>query len=363
MSQIAARLGIQQRVLPRYRLAFFDVLAEAAPCGAALFAGQARPGEGIDEGEHPARAQFFPARNLHLFNGPFYLCWQSGMRKWMETWQPEVLIMETNPRTLSNSLAVRWMHARNRPVIGWGLGAPASGGWRAAFRRRQLARFDALIAYSEQGAAQFRALGFDPQGIFVAPNAVTPRPSHAPPERKAGFETPIVLFVGRLQERKRVDLLLQACTRLPQNLQPQLWVVGDGPVRSELEHLSAELYPRTRFFGSLHGAELEPFFCQADLFVLPGTGGLALQQAMSYALPVIAAEADGTQNDLVRSENGWRVSPGSLDSLASALQEALQDAARLRRMGMASYRIVSEEVNIEKMVQAFAIAGVHVVRW
>ena len=41
-------------------------------------------------------------------------------------------------------------------------------------------------------------------------------------------------------------------------------------------------------------------FAGADLFVLPGTGGLAVQEAMSYALPVIVAKGDGTQEDLVR---------------------------------------------------------------
>jgi glycosyltransferase involved in cell wall biosynthesis len=161
------------------------------------------------------------------------------------------------------------------------------------------------------------------------------------------------LFVGRLQARKRVDLLLRACSSLSPILQPHLVIVGDGPARPDLEDLARTIYPKAEFPGALHGTGLEPYLAAADLFVLPGTGGLAVQQALSYALPVIVAEADGTQADLVRPENGWQVPPGELEALAQTLQTALSDAPRLRRMGAASFRIASEEINLENMVAVF----------
>ena len=105
--------------------------------------------------------------------------------------------------------------------------------------------------------------------------------------------------------------------------------------------------------GARQGAELKPYFLEADLFVLPGTGGLAVQEAMSYGLPVIVAQGDGTQDDLVRNENGWQVPPDHFESLLSTMKDALSDVARLRRMGAESYRIVKEEINIEKMVETF----------
>ena len=111
----------------------------------------------------------------------------------------------------------------------------------------------------------------------------------------------MILFVGRLQARKRVDALMRVCAALPENEQPELWIVGDGPERATLEALAETMYPRARFYGAVHGPDLAPLFARADLFVLPGTGGLAVQEAMSYALPVIVAEADGTQSNLVRA--------------------------------------------------------------
>jgi glycosyltransferase involved in cell wall biosynthesis len=101
---------------------------------------------------------------------------------------------------------------------------------------------------------------------------------------------------------------------------------------------------------------LEPIFAGADLFVLPGTGGLAVQEAMAHGLPIIVARGDGTQDDLVREGNGWQIPPGDHSALANALGEALSDPAKLRRMGEESFRIASAEINLEAMADAFVHA-------
>ena len=359
MSSIAARLGLQQRVLPIYRAPFFEALAGECARGLSVFAGQARPGEAIERSPSLQTARLAQARNLHLFNGRFYLCWQSGLLGWLHDWQPDVLVVEANPRYLHTPAAVRWMHSRRRPVLGWGLGAPAksASALPSALRRSFINQFDALITYSQQGAQEYAAAGFRPERIFVAPNAAAARPLEHPPQRLAAYaaQGPVILFVGRLQARKRLDLLLQACAALVET-PPRLWIVGDGPERARLEALARQVYPQAQFFGARHGPDLNPLFEAADLFVLPGTGGLAVQQAMSFALPVLVGEADGTQSDLVRPSNGWNLKPGDPQSLADTLRQALADPARLRRMGDESYRIVAEEINIERMVQVFAQA-------
>jgi glycosyltransferase involved in cell wall biosynthesis len=71
---------------------------------------------------------------------------------------------------------------------------------------------------------------------------------------------------------------------------------------------------------------------------------------------VIVAQGDGTQDDLVRNENGWQIPPDQVHYLIHIMQDALSDVARLRRMGEESYRIVKEEINIEKMVETFVQA-------
>jgi glycosyltransferase involved in cell wall biosynthesis len=355
------RLALIQRVLPSYRAPFFEALAGACAGGLTLFAGQPLPQESIATARQLQIANYQPVHNLHFLNpqSPFYFCYQRGLD--LAAANPDALIVEANFRYISSPAAIQWMKKRGRPVIGWGLGAPLERGMLSGLRRRFLAQFDAMIAYSARGAEQYAACGIPVDKIFAAPNAVAPAPAFPMPEREQNpNRQPVALFVGRLQARKRIPSLLKACSLLPRQIQPRLIIVGDGPELETLKNLALEIYPAAEFPGAKHGKELAPYFLDADLFVLPGTGGLAVQEAMTYALPVIVAKGDGTQDDLVRDGNGWQIPPDDDTALEAALAEALGNLPRLRAMGKESYRIVSEEINLEKMVSVFieALASV-----
>lgn len=360
--QFPGKAGFIQRVIPRYRSTFFEMLAQQCEGGLALFAGLPLKNEGIAATTYLHGVEFNLGKNIQLFDpqSKFFLCWQSGLNPWLKKTQPDVLVVEANPRYLSTYWALRWMKRNGKPVIGWGLGAPRAaaypdsvlGRWWGIFLRM----FDALIAYSHNGASEYASVGFPKERVFVAPNAVAARPLHSPPKRKMKTNRLKILFVGRLQQRKRLDILFRACSMLPNSLRPEIVIVGDGPARQEFESLARQIYPKVTFVGEKYGDELAQYFIEAQLFVLPGTGGLAVQQAMSYALPVIVAEGDGTQRDYVRQENGWMITPGNVEHLKDVLIEALSDPIRLNEMGKASYRIVHDEINLEKMVEVFVAA-------
>ena len=353
MIKFSGKLGLQQRVLPSYRAQFFDLLAQACEGGMSLFAGMPRPAESIVSAAQLQFTHYQSAKNIHLFGGAFYLCYQLGIINWLEEWNPDALIVEANPRYLSTPSAVKWMRTHGRKVIGWGLGNPSPFRRGAGVRSHFINQFDAMLTYSQRGADEYAALGYPREKIFVAHNSVSPAPTFNV-ERPTFNVKPTILFVGRLQARKRVDYLLRACAEIEPR--PRLIIIGDGPERAGLESLAKNVYPSTEFIGSKHGAELKPYYEQADLFVLPGTGGLAVQEAMSYGLPVIVAKGDGTQDDLVREGNGWQINPEDYGALVSTMQNALSDVARLRKMGAESYRIVSEEININKMADVFVQA-------
>lgn len=357
------RVGLQQRVIPSYRAVFLETLGNVCAGGLGVFAGKPLPNEGIESVVDLKIAQLTYAENKNLFDpsSSMYVCWQSGFLEWLEEWQPEILIVEANPRYPITRRAISWMHHKGRKVIGWGLGSPYKGGRLASLHRWERLSFlrslDAIIAYSKRGAEQYHQLGIPKDHVYVAMNAVDPAPQ-IPPLQKPFLDhgKATVLFIGRLQPRKRVDLLLKACASLPEDLQPHLVIIGDGPARSEYEILAHRIYPTAEFVGAKHGNELEPFFLHADLFVLPGTGGLAIQQAMAHGLPIIVAQGDGTQDDLVRSENGWQVPINDLIALTNVIRHALSNPAQLRQMGNASYQIVANEINVEKMVEVFVQA-------
>jgi glycosyltransferase involved in cell wall biosynthesis len=355
VANFPGRVGIVQRVLPGYRAPFFDLLATHCSGGLSVFAGQPRPSEAIPSAERINKANWTHAKNLHIFGGPFYFCYQRGLIAWLEKQDPQVLVVEANPRYLSTPAAIHWMHKRGRRVIGWGLGAPSErAGIGGGLRKSFLHQLDAVIAYSERGASEYRSLGLPVDRIFVAPNAVSPRPSGKAPSRPIPFAgAPVVLYVGRLQKRKQLDSLIRASSSLHKTMRHRLVIIGDGPAHGELESLAREIYPATEFRGALFGAELDAAFAESDLFVLPGTGGLAVQQAMAHGLPVIVAKGDGSQEGLVSPANGRLLPPGDEAALRDALADLLSDAARLRNMGAESFRLVQEKFNLEEMVASF----------
>jgi glycosyltransferase involved in cell wall biosynthesis len=349
------KVCLQQRVLPDYRAPFLDALAERCQGGLSVLAGLPRPEESVEDAGTLGVARVARAENRRLFGGAASLWTQSGLLEWLAGEQPDVLVLEANPRYLSNLTARRWMRAGGKPAIGWGLGAPLAGGVRAWLRRGYLDGFDGLIAYSSLGAAQYRAIGFPAERVFVAPNAATPRPARMPDRPRLRGRLRRLFFVGRLQQRKRLDLLLEACAGLQP--QPELCIAGDGPDRARLEAMAARVLPQAIFMGDLRGEALRQAFEQADVFVLPGTGGLALQQALAYALPVIAAEGDGTQQDMVTADNGWLVRPGDVEDLRAALNRAIvSEESGLRAMGAASFRLAQTRFNVGAMADAFVAA-------
>src|SRR5689334_3513421 len=106
MIKYSGRLGLQQRVLPSYRVPFFDLLAGHCEEGMSVFAGQARAQEMIAAGKTQV-AKYHEAKNIHLLGGAFYLCYQQGFIDWLEKWDPHALIVEANPRYLSTPAAVK----------------------------------------------------------------------------------------------------------------------------------------------------------------------------------------------------------------------------------------------------------------
>jgi glycosyltransferase involved in cell wall biosynthesis len=269
------------------------------------------------------------------------------------------LIVESNPRYITNWLAIRWMKDRHRPVLGWGLGAPklskSPTSLQASILRTYIGKLDGIIAYSQTGALEYSRLLGSETKITIARNATSRKPSTPLPLRKAKKNPAeiTILYVGRLQKRKKVAELIRAVSRLNGTDNPRLVVVGDGPELLTLQTLANRILPQTLFTGNLQGAELAEQYKKADLFVLPGTGGLAVQEALSFGLPVIVGEADGSRVDVVSRENGWIVPSEDPDGLYRCLAEAMGDLSSLVVMGQESYKIASEKINIENMVDGF----------
>lgn len=144
-------------------------------------------------------------------------------------------------------------------------------------------------------------------------------------------EAPLLLYVGRLATEKRVDWLRPVLDALPET---HLAIVGDGPVRLELEERFSGT--PTIFTGYLEGDDLAQAYASADVFVFPSaneTFGNVVLEAMASGLPVIASRAGGPVDHVADGENGFLLDPEGLDQWIRQIEHLISDLNRARRLG------------------------------
>jgi phosphatidylinositol alpha 1,6-mannosyltransferase len=166
----------------------------------------------------------------------------------------------------------------------------------------------------------------------------------APPDPDA---TPTVLFVGRMDQEKRVDELIKAFAALPAGVAAGLELIGDGPEREAWTALTESLgvAGRVRFRGFVSEDELVDAYARAAVFCMPGIAelqSLVTLEAMASGTPVVAADAMALPHLVRPGRNGWLYTPGDVLELSTRLSALLTDPALRRRMGSASLDIVAE---------------------
>ena len=175
---------------------------------------------------------------------------------------------------------------------------------------------------------------------------------------------PVILFTAKLIPRKRCADLLDAYLQLSKSGDlahlPYLLIVGDGEERASLENRAREARQGdVRFLGFRNQSELPRLYDLCNVFVLPSVDepwGLAVNEVMNAARPVIVSDQVGCQKNLVHPGiNGCVVRAGDLNGLAESLRIVLSDEQAGRLMGAESLRIINQysfEQNVSGLRQA-----------
>ncbi|HYI61173.1 MAG TPA: glycosyltransferase [Acidimicrobiales bacterium] len=170
-----------------------------------------------------------------------------------------------------------------------------------------------------------------------------------------------VLFVGRLVEKKGVDVLLRALALVPE---AGAVVVGDGPARPTLEALAAELGlgGRARFLGQQPRAAVMAELARAAVVALPsqvGAGGdqdgtpVVLGEAVAAGVPVVASDLGGLSEHVADGETGWVVPPGSVEALAAALRDTVADPAEAGRRAAAARAALAGTLDLASVARRY----------
>ncbi|MGE0192628.1 MAG: glycosyltransferase family 4 protein [Planctomycetota bacterium] len=245
--------------------------------------------------------------------------------------------------------------------------------WKRLLHRWHLRRFEAALAIGTANARFLRAAGMDASAITLAPYAVDTRHlDDAARDRKAvgaaararwnlAPEAVLVLFVGKLEPKKRPLDLVEAVARARRDVPAlELLVVGAGPLEAEVRARAKALDVPATFTGFLNQGELGPAYAAGDVFVLPSdhgeTWGLVVNEAQHVGLPVVVSDQVGCGPDLVTpGETGWTYPCGDVEALAARLVELGRDPHARARLGVAGQRRI-EGYTIAHAVEATAEA-------
>lgn len=149
--------------------------------------------------------------------------------------------------------------------------------------------------------------------------------------------------VGSLERRKGHEYLMEALALLQTEPPPRLLLVGDGPLRTELERLALKLGVRHRV--ELTGYQADPYrsLARMDIYAQPSLEegfGIAVIEAMALERPVVAADTGGLPEIVKDGVNGLLVAPRDPRALAQTLARLAENADLRRRLGGAGRALV-----------------------
>jgi len=226
---------------------------------------------------------------------------------------------------------------------------------------------DALLLYIDEGYDIFGSYGVSKDRIFITYNS--PDTDKLFEIRQSiAFEEPILprnvhrlIHVGRLVEWKRVDILIRAFSRIKlKYADAELLIIGYGPQEQALKDLADDLHigADIKFLGGVYDPKiLGRYFMASTIYVLAGMGGLSINDAMTFGLPVICSVCDGTEKKLVRDEfNGKYFKDGDEDDLFEKIIYLFDRPQLLKQMGLNSTSIIKNEINIHTVIKGFLAA-------
>ncbi len=239
-------------------------------------------------------------------------------------------------------------------VVLVGQDVPDSRGLRSRGRLLALRALDGVVAVSGQLASAARAAGID--NVSVVPTGVDAG-YYAPADDRAAVRRALrlrddellVLYVGRLEHVKGVDLLCAAWPQVASACpQARLVVVGQGSLQLTPTHASMTLVGRV--------PDTRPFYQAADLLVLPSRSeglSIVLLEGMASGLAVVAAAVPGNTEVIEHGVSGILVPPEQPAELAAAILELLRDPER-RRLGAGARAAVLSRYRLEAVEEQWA---------
>lgn len=223
---------------------------------------------------------------------------------------------------------------------------------------------DAFIALTNFQKEVLINSGLPERKIHVKPNFYPGQPEVVNWNKRDNS----VVFVGRLSFEKGVDQLISAWQHLGLSA-PELKIIGEGPLRSDLEVTAKGL--NIKFFGHLPSAEAQSHIANAKLLIIPSKGfegfPMVIREAFAFGTPVISSNV-GPLPSIIKDNITGRIFPvNNIDALASLVIELWNDSELIQQISrnarMEFEQLYTDEANYKILLDiynsAFRVGETH----
>jgi len=299
---------------------------------------------------------------------------QPGLLECIRTERPVAVFVEGTPRMTASLRvpgtcraigAASFLWTKGHRELGR-TGGPAIDLFRAAFAKR----FSGIVCYAKSSRDDLIRIGVPAGRISVAPNAVdTTRVFERWAEfaaaahdlvRREGLEGKrIILYCSTMYDKKRQGDLLDAWPALRDEFHDAVLVfVGGGEKLDEVRARAKMIDEKgIRVVGRVAEGVDYHWIGACAVSVMCGGLGLAIQQSLAFAKPMVVADEAGADGEIVEDGvTGWRYPRGDVAALASTIGGVLRDPLGATRIARQGQDRVKNEVNLDRMVDGFMSA-------
>lgn len=369
------RIAVCYRVMQSWRVPIFSRLAALPDVELKLFYGDDFDGTKVKSyrGDVNFSALKLKSKNFKIrtMHGYAYFPVSFSLFHELKSYDPDVVLVEGASNFFNNIIAFLYCKIYKRRIVQWGLGEIR--GRKKSLHRKLLdvifgfveRNSDAAIVYSTFGANYYRKIGYSEHDVYVAVNVVDTDAERCKRlrvlESVERLDKPFslnLLYVGAIAENKGVDMLLNAVSRVSKmGLSVGVSIVGGGGALAEMKHLAMSLgMNNVKFHGELFEG-LENIYDMADVFVMPGLGGLAISQALCHDLPVICGVGDGCESDLINSENGFFIPDLNENILVEKIVYLYENRNVLDKMKRNAYSPIASGLDVNSYVSQICRAA------
>lgn len=295
-----------------------------------------------------------------------------GLMEAVKEEKPDGIIFQFNQTNLTEWKILRWCLKNKIPYGIWGCNYTRSDlkGFLVGIRNRIYTYIylhsSMCIPYGSKYHDFLVTTGVKEDRVITAQNTIdveniaNREKAYLP--KNYNHSTTRIVYVGALAPQKRLESSIEAVSDLiEEGADIHFDIVGGGAHLSVIKDLWEKLPEKSKqricLHGEKYGEDLFPYFRNADVFLMPGTGGLGVNEAMAYGLPIISTEGDETIVDLIDGNGFLLQHMGNVEEQKYAIRKFLAlSTVEKQAMSVKSIDLILQKAPLSNMVEKHVVA-------